>query len=182
MSLSEKLLISILAALTVWLLTSAIGHFIRRGRLRAALLEDIKLHVAGAEHQQNAVRKLIKQHAIVGHQIPFPIYYNVGDFLLYRSLQKDLTRYLRSKELVKVIKYYQALWELDVCINGLASVLGAWERDAIKLTNLHINHLNNRKERIDSLCKVLSGQEIRDISDLPDDYRNVEGPETSFKI
>jgi hypothetical protein len=178
MSVTDSLLATILGALVVWLITTLVSHFVKKTRLRAALLADITINIAGAKEQRAAAAKLIENHVVEGHKLPFPIFYTVGEYLLYKSIQKDLPEYLSKAELVKVVKFYQALWELDATTNSLASTLGRWERDGIVLSKEQVAHAKRRKERIDSLCEVLSGKEIRKLSDLPDDYRSVKGPET----
>ena len=114
----------------------------------------------------------------MGKKLPFPISYNVGQYSFYTSIQKDLPVYLTKSELVKVIKFYQSIWELDVSINGIATTLGVWERDNRELTEKDIKHIKNRKARIDSFCEVITSKEINQIMDLPDDYRQVKGAET----
>jgi len=38
--------------------------------------------------------------------------------------------------------------------------------------------LKKRESRIESFCNLISSNEIKKISDLPDDYRQVKGAET----
>ena len=178
MSLTDRLLVSILAALAVWLIRVMITYFSQKSRLRAALLSDVLIHIAGMKEQQLAVAKLIEDHAVVGQKIPFPISYRMGEYQFYNSIQENLLKYLNKSELVRVVKFYQTVWELDVSINGLASTLGIWERDGIAMSENHVKHLKKRKERIDSFCVALSSKNIRKLEDLPEDYRSVKGPET----
>src|SRR5208337_338144 len=110
----ESIQATILATLVGWLITNVVSFFVRRGRLRAALLADIMLNVAGANEQRATLAKLITNQVIAGRTIAFPIFYNVGEYLLYKAIQQDLPKYLRKSELVKVVKFYQALWTLDV--------------------------------------------------------------------
>ena len=60
---------------------------------------------------------MVEDHAIVGQKLTFPISYKVGEYLLYKSIQHDLLDYLSKAELVKVVKFYQTMWELDIAIN-----------------------------------------------------------------
>lgn len=178
MLLTDRLLATVISGLVVWFSTGVISHFIKRSRVRGALLADIKLHLAGVKEQRAAVDALVKEHIKEGGKLPYPIFYFVGEYLLYKSLQKDLPEYLTKIELVKVVKFYQALWEMDVSINGLASTLAKWESNAVILTNDLVDHAKRRRNRIDSFCQVLISQEVRSICDLPDDYRSVKGAET----
>jgi len=178
MSLTNSLLVSILGAIVVWFVTTIISHVLKKSKLRAALLADVTINIAGVKEQRLAVAKLVEDYAIEGQKLLFPITYRVGEYLLYKSIQNDLLNYLNKTELVKVVKFYQTMWELDIAINGIASALGTWERDGIELTSEQAKHLKKRKERIDSFCEVICSKEIRNLNDLPDDYRSIKGPET----
>lgn len=178
MSLTDSLLVSILGAMVVWLVTTIVSHLLKRSRLRAALLADVTINISGVKEQRAAVATLVEDHAIVGQKLPFPISYKVGEYLLYRSIQNDLLAYLNKAELVKVVKFYQTMWELYIAINGIALSLGTWERDGVALTKEQVNHVKKRKERIDSFCEVICSKEIRELNDLPDDYRLIKGSET----
>jgi hypothetical protein len=178
MSLTDSLLVTIIGAIAVWLITTVISHVLKKNRLRAALLADVTINITGVKEQRLAVSKLVEDHAIEGQKLPFPISYKVGEYLLYKSIQEDLLNYLDKAELVKVVKFYQTMWELDNSINGLASTLGTWERDGIALNLEQVKHIKRRKERIDSFCEIICSKEIRRLKDLPDDYRSIKGPET----
>jgi len=178
MTLTDRLLATIIGGLLVWLITIVISHFVKRGRLRAALLADIAIHVAGAKEQCAAVAKLVEDHVVEGNRFPYPISYVVGEYLLYKSLQQNMSDYLSKIELVKVVKFYQALWEMDISINGLTATLGQLERDRTVITRELIAHIRRRKDRIDSYCLVLGGKDIGKLKDLPDDYKSIKGPAT----
>jgi hypothetical protein len=178
MSLTDTLLVTIASAIVVWLITTITSNLLKKSKLRAALLTDVTLNVSGVNEQRLAVTKLVEDHAIVGEKLPFPVSYRIGEYLLYKSIQNDLLDYLNKAELVKVVKFYQTMWELDVAINGIASTLGLWERDGASLSSEQVNHIKKRKERIDSFCDVICSKEIRKLMDLPDDYRSIKGIET----
>lgn len=178
MSLTDSLLVTILGAIVVWLITTIVSHLLKKSKLRAALLADVTINVSGVREQRIAVAKLVEDHAIVGQKLTFPITYKVGEYLLYKSIQNDLLNYLNKAELVKVVKFYQKMWELDVAINGIASTFGIWERDGIALSIEQVNHIQKREERIDSFCEIICSKEIRKLMDLLDDYRSIKGPDT----
>lgn len=178
MSLTNSILVTILGAIVVWLITTITSHLLKKSRLRAALLADISINITGVKNQQIAVAKLVEDHAVEGQKLTFPISYKVGEYLLYKSIQHDLLDYLSKRELVKVVKFYQAMWELDVSINMIASTLSTWERDGIALSLEQVNHIKKRKERIDSFCKIICSKEILELIDLPDDYRSIKAPKT----
>ncbi|MBZ0091580.1 MAG: hypothetical protein K8F27_05090 [Sulfuricellaceae bacterium] len=177
MTQTESLIGTLVSGLVLWAITKAIAYFVKASRIRAALLEDVQINVVGAKEQLDAVKKLVEDNVIEGQKLPFPIPYSIGEYLLYKSMQSDLPLYLKKAEIIKVVKFYQALWEMDVSIAGFASVLGKWEERGIALTREQVAHARKRKERIDSLCGILTSMDIRGFSDLPDDYRSVKGPE-----
>jgi len=178
MSLTDSLLVTIIGTMVVWLLTTIVSHLLKKSKLRAALIADVQINISGVKEQRLAVTRLIEDHAVVGQKLTFPISYKVGEYLLYKSIQNDLLNYLNKIELVKVVKFYQTMWELDIAINGVASALGTWERDGIALSIEQVNHIKKRKKRIDSFCEIICSKEIRQLQDLPDDYRSIKGPET----
>lgn len=171
MTLSDQLLVTILAALVVALTTATVRYFINRSRLRAALLSDIRLHLAGANKQCKAVERLVAEQICEGQTIPFPISYSVGEYLLYKSLQSDLPKYLQKRELVKTIKFYHAIWELDVSFHGLAETLMEWQKTNTVLTSDHVKHIKRQRDHIQSLTNALkTSQIISHIEDFPDEY------------
>ncbi len=179
-SLINDVLTGILVALVGWLTTSIVTYFLRRNRLRAALLTDITLNVQGARLQVAAVGTLM-EHVTAGKRLPFPIHYSVGEYLLYKSVQSDLPSYLFKDELIKVVQFYQFLWDLDVSIRGLALTLGQWEKENIELSPEQVAHAATRKARIDSLCQVLPDvQALSRLTDLPTaaEYAMVKAPGT----
>lgn len=178
MSLTNSLLVTILGTIIVWVTTTIISHLLKKAKLRAALLADVSINMNGVKQQQLAVAKLVEDHAIEGHKLAFPILYKMGEYLLYKSIQHDLLDYLNKVELVKVVKFYQTMWELDVAIHLIASTMSTWERDGVALSLEQVNHIKKRKERIDSFCEIICSKEIRKLTDLPDDYRYIKGPET----
>jgi len=103
MSLTNSLLVTILGVIVVWLITTITSHLLKKSKLRAALLADVSINVAGVKEQRIAVAKLVEDHAIEGQKLTFPISYKVGEYLLYKSIQHDLLDYLNKAELVKVV-------------------------------------------------------------------------------
>jgi hypothetical protein len=174
----DRFLLTIIGALIIWAVQQIISHNIRKSRFRGGLLADINLHIDGAKEQREGVKTLVEDTAQEGQKLPFPISYVRDPYNFYTSNQKELPIYFSEAELIKVIKFYQAIKELDISINGIADTLGIWERDKRELTDKDIKHLKKRMARIESFCNVICVKEIMKISELPDDYRKVKGIET----
>lgn len=172
--MTGQVILAFITGLGLWVMKSTISHTIKRSRFRAALLVDITSHLAGAREQEKASKVLVTDTLQVGQKVPFPISYFVDGYSFYGSVQSALPSYLNKTELVKVIKFYQALWQLDVAVNGLATTVSLWERDGIALSQANIDHLKNRLARIVSFCDCLTDNKVEVIGDLPDDYRQVK--------
>ena len=179
--MTDKIFAAIIGAVVVWLIKSFFSHQVKKVRFRVGLIADINLHIQGAKGQIVAVKDLVEETAKVGESLPFPIAYNIDSYSFFSGVQKELPSYLSQDELVKVIKFYQAIWQLDVSVNALATTMGLWERDKTKLTTENIEHLNKRKERIDSFFNLVASQSITQFSALPSDYSGIKGPETVVK-
>jgi len=178
MTLTDSLLATFLAGFILWLITKTISYFIKRSRIREAILADINIIIASAKEQGSATKKLIEEQVIEGKKIPFPIFYSVGDFPLYAALQCDLLNYFNKAEIVKVIKLYQVLWETDHSINSLVAVLSKWEEEKLSLSHEQVAHIKKRGERIESYIQAITVKEFRSLADLPEDYRTIKSAET----
>jgi hypothetical protein len=55
MTTTDTLIASVLGALIVWIVSGIVSHFIRRARLRTALLANIAVNIAGEKEQRAAV-------------------------------------------------------------------------------------------------------------------------------
>jgi len=175
--MTEKILIALLAGLTIWAVTNVIMFLLKRDRFREAILVDIQGHIDGANEQARAAKVLIEETIRVGEKIPFPISYDTDNYSFYSAVQKDLPLYLEKGELVKVVKLYNAIWQLDVSVNGLATTVGIWERDGVVITEEMKSHLKKRLSRITSFRACMPKKAYL-IKQLPDDYREVKDADT----
>lgn len=172
--MTGNLTITVIAGIFIWATKTLISHVIKRARFRKAILVDIQLQLTDALEQINASKELVEETLEVGKKVPFPISYSIDEYNFYSSVQKELPIYFSQSELVKVIKFYQAIWQLDVAINGLATTISHWERDGVNVSSPMHMHLKKRLSRIYSFYNCLNAREIQSFANLPDDYRQVK--------
>ena len=175
--MAEKLLCAILGGFILWMIKEIFDHKRHKDRLKGGLLADIQLHLQGVEDQCDAVNQLVN-NIVVGEKISLPISYTPDTYAFYTAVQSMLARYLEKDELVKVIKFYQAIKHLDIAINGLTQVVSLWERDGTVIDGEKLEYLDRRRARIDSFQKLLLSADINELSDLPDDYTEIKTPDT----
>ena len=176
--MTEKILIALLAGFILWAVKSVVSHLVKRARFREAILVDIQAHISGAKEQTGAAKVLVEETIQEGEEVPFPVVYTIDSYSYYSAVQKELPLYLNQDELVKVIKFYQAIWQLDVSVHALATAVGIWERDKVVISEQKLSHLKKRLSRISSFCDCITEKEINKINNLPSDYRQVKDAET----
>ncbi len=152
--------------------TGVIGFFIRRSRIRSALLADIELNLSGVTEARAYVVKLFDVHVREGIELKFYGSFHVGKYHLYESLQADLARYLDKDRLLKVIRVYHTFWELEISLKNLMDLMKTWTKEERILTQEDVERLKAAKERQFRLIDILTAKEIRKLRDLPSDYRD----------
>ncbi len=162
-----------------WSITKTARFFRRQDRIKKALLVDIEIQFDGLRTMSHATEDLFKKYVKADKKIPYSFLYQPGEYLLYQALLQDLTIYLCRDQLTKVIKLYQKLWESEAVIDGFATTMRAWEQNKRELSQDDVVHLEKKKDRIASYCKVIAAKDIKRLSDLPNDYEDVEGPDAT---
>lgn len=182
MTLTDRILATILGTLIVWAITKVVGFYVQRSRIKAALITDLLLHQRGVRMQNRAIDTMFKNDILKnGERIPFPIRYASEEWILYRSLQRDLPLFMDRETLRKIIKFYHLMWELDQSMLGFANVLEDWEAKGRVLTEAELNHLRRRFDRISSMAKFISSIDVKRLRDLPDDYQEAKTMDSVFQ-
>jgi hypothetical protein len=114
----------------------------------------------------------------IGEQIPFPIRYANEEWILYRSLQRDLPMFMGKESLRKIIKFYHLMWELDQSMLGFAKVLEDWEAKGRTLSEADMEHLKKRFDRMSSMAGLIALIDAKRLRDLPDDYQEAKTMES----
>lgn len=179
MTLTDRILATILGTLVVWATTKVLGFIIHRSRIKAAILTDLLLHQRGIKLQDSAIKAMFDNGILkVGEVIPFPIRYANEEWVLYRALQRDLPLFLSKDALRKIIKFYHLMWELDHSMLGFSKVLEDWEAKGHILTDADMEHLQRRVARMHSMAGLIYNVSIQRLNDLPDDYQEAKTMET----
>jgi len=167
MSLSESLLSGILVTLAAWIITQTIAFFVRRHRVAAALVVDINNHLSGVKEAKSYVSELFKKKIRENQELKFFGRYDQDVYRLYEALQPELTRLFPKGELVKILKMYHALWELETVLGGFVHHLRELVKEGRKLGADDVAELKGKRDRIGKLCDILTEHQIRKLADCP---------------
>ena len=175
MNSSEKLLIGILTVIIGWIITNVILFFLKRYRLKCAIIADIQHHLMGAKEAKVFLFNYFEKNIKEGHNINYPTVFTRSEYELYNSIQKELIDYFGKKNLLKIIKIYSCLWESEAWLVGLTNVFVKWSTENRKLSSEDINFLRDRKDRIIKLLDIITEKKINKLKDLREDYRGHPG-------
>lgn len=178
MNIAEKLLVGILISVLAWIITNVVMFFIKKYRLSSALIADISYHVLGVKEGKDYFEKLFNNYIKENQAIEYAAYFSKDEYELYKCVQSDLVKYFDKRNLVRIIKFYKGLWELEALSEGLTNDLMKWKEEKRVLNKDDVKFLCRKKIRIIKLCDILTQKEISKIEDLPDDYRGRIEPST----
>ena len=173
MLFAEKIWTGILISLVAWMTTNASIFFLKKKRVDAAILTDIKLRISGMKEYQVFLDKLFSEYVGVEKIIEMGAYFTGEGYELYKSLQQDLIKYYGKSNLENIIKFYKYSFELDTLVCGLLTDIGKYKDNKTSLSADEVKILANRKERIVRIINVLAAKEIVKIKNLPYDYRGL---------
>lgn len=162
----QKLWLTIIAGLVLWIIKEYITYTIARSRIKAGLVSDINKHIFGISRQKEEANKITANFIQWGEHFPYPINYTVGRWAFYTAMQKDLPKYLKENELLMVMSIYQFMWEIDVCFEGLTKTINACERRGNKINTLLIEKLNEQNTNIQSRIQLLGNESIESLDKL----------------
>ena len=162
----QNVWITIFAGVLLWFIKEGIGYSIARQRIKAGIISDINKHISGASRQKQEAKKIKDKFIKWGKHFPFPINYSLARWAFYASIQKDLPKYLREKELLMVMNIYQLLWEIDVSFEGFTKTINACENKEAKINQIFYARLNEQFDSIMNRIAVLGVREIITLDDL----------------
>ena len=181
MILTDKILSGLSVAFIIWLAQTALSYLIKRHRLEKALIVDINYHLLGISEAKNFINMLFKKVIKEGNTIKRTFHFAEDDYGLYKSVQNLLLTYFKHDKIEKLIKFYQLLWEAEHAIIGLMKDLEELKVKGESISTEDFDFLQSKKERISSLLEILSINNMKNINDLPNDYRHRKGPEHMVK-
>ena len=178
MTFVQALLLGILVSISAWLVTNVVLYFLRRHRLKCAIISDIAYHLVGVKEALEYLDGLFQKTLKKGETIKYTHHYTRDDYELYKAVQGDLTKFFGKSNLIKIVKFYKAFWELETLCQGLMLDLQRWRDEKRTLSAEDISYLKKKRDRIKKLGGLLTQRDVKDIKDLPDDYRGRLEPST----
>ncbi len=181
MTLSEKILSGIAVGIIVWSVKYIVSYFVQKKRLESALIVDINYHLLGVNESKSFLNGLTDKVVQEGKPVKYCAHFTRDEYDLYKSVQNLLFKYFGKDSIEKITKFYKAFWELEVLFEGLMKDLWEWKDQNKILDKEDVEYFKLKRSRIESLATLLTRDNIKKISDLPNDYRDRKGPEHIIK-
>lgn len=171
MTFTDKLLVTLIAGLLLWVIKDLTLYFVKRNRIRAALLTEVSFLITALRNTQQYLNDSFNQTVPIGKKIEYSATFTPEDFDIYKEYSPVLTSYLGERDLVRIIKFYRAIHEFEVLCAGLFADLDKWKTQERVLTQEDIQYLGRKKARILSIAEIVTCKETKQLADLPEDYK-----------
>jgi len=182
MTITDRLLITIIGGAVLWMLKEVVTYFVRRNRVLCALESDISFQQSEVNDDLASVTALFDSGMLkTGNKISFPLKYNPEPHMVLNAYLSCLPNFVRSKSLIRIFKFYDAVSEFESALAGFCDLLCLWEQREKKLDESDIKHLKTRLDRMKSIANAITQKSIESISELPEDYRCVQNLEATIK-
>jgi len=182
MTITDRLLITIIGGFFLWVIKELIVFFVRRNRVLSALEADISLQQDEVKDDLASICALIESDVVKeGNKIPFPLKYSPEPHMVLSAYLSCLPNYIRAKSLIRLFKFYDVISEFEAAMEGFCGLLCLWEERQKELSEADVKHLKNRLDRMKSLATAINKKPITSIGELPEDYRSVQNLETTIK-
>lgn len=175
MTATESLTIGILGALIVWLIKSMVGWVLRRRAINEVILLDIQSRIDSWNNNKKFLDRLISD-IHTGHKIPYTALFQLSEASFFNDLLSEIIAYLPD-HFAKISKVYTAFKEADELLSGILRDLTIWKEKDYILDDSDVRYLKAKSDRISSYVFIFNKKPIANLSDLPNDYRGIQGPE-----
>lgn len=176
--MTDKLLVTIIGGLVLWMIKELIVHQVKKRRLKAAILSEISVLAASVKETKQFLEGAFSTTLKKGEKVEYSADYTPEEFDVYNVHAPTLTSYLSMDELERVIKFYRGVKEFEVLCVGFFRDLNEWKKQNHQLSEEDVQYLAKKKARIISIATILDRKEIGSLKDLPNDYRGQLTPET----
>ncbi len=176
MTVTESISAGILIALIVWIVKSTVGWVLKRKAISEAIMLDIKSRIELWRTNDIFLEGLVKEDSKEGGKIPYSALFAPSKNTLFNSLLSQLITFLPDK-IAKISKLYDAFREADELLSGILRDITIWREKEHILDSDDIKYLRAKKDRISSYVSIFTKNPIVKLSDLPTDYRGIQGTE-----
>ncbi len=180
MTFEEKIISGIIVGLLVGLITKAIGYFLTREKVKAGLLTDIEVHIEDIKETNEYLNEWLPTLR-EGEVINYSARYKSDDYILFKSFISNLPKYFSRIIFTNILRFYKAIEEYDVLLEGFFSDVTTWKKEKRKLSADDLSYLSKKMERIIALGNILTMNEIKSFLNLPDKYEGKIAAKTIIK-
>ena len=177
MSASQALVVGVLVALFGWLLKSSIGWYLRRMAISDALLSDIRRQMESWQRNEKFLDRLLDSDLSVGKKVPYSARFDPPKRNLFDALLSELVSHV-PYHFGNLSKIYATFREAEELLSGILQDLTVWKQRGRELSKSDIDYLKAKRSRIKSYVEIFTRQPLSKLSDLPSDYRGIQGTET----
>jgi hypothetical protein len=168
---TDKLLLTLIGGLLLWIIKDVTIYLLQRSRIRAALLTEVSFLIRSIVDTKQYLEGPFSKTIQAGKKVEYSAIFTAEEPRIYNEYAPVLTSYFRSRDLVRVIKFYRAVQEFAVLSTGFFSGLTAWKTQDYVLKVVDVQYLERKKARIVSIANIIASKDIHDISELPEDYK-----------
>jgi len=176
MTATESLAVGVLVALLVWLVKSGVGWLVRRRAIDEAILLDIQSRIDFWDTNKSFLDRLMDSDLRAGHPVPYTALFQPSDDTLFKALLSEIIVYLPDK-FAKISKIYTAFSEAEDLLSGVLRDLSIWKEKVHILDESDVKYLKAKRDRVGSYVSIFDKKPITKLSDLPNDYRGIQGTE-----
>ncbi len=182
MTITDRLLITIIGGAVLWVLKEVVTYFVRRNRVLCALEADISFQQDEVKDDLASISALFDSEILaVGKKMSFPLKYSPEPHMVLSAYLSCLPNFVGGKSLIRIFKFYDAVSEFESALAGFCDLLCLWEGRSKILEESDVKHLKKRLDRMCSIANAITQKEIKAIGELPEDYRCVQNLETAIK-
>ena len=175
-----QILSGILISILVWLLTKSIAYVLIRGRINAGILADIELLTKSIRESNEYLGDWMNT-LVIGKEILYSARHNADGQEYFRAVLLELPKYFSKDMFSRIFRFYKAIEEYDVLLDGFFADVTTWKHEKRLLTDEDIKYLNRKKDRILALGGILSKLHIGKLQQIPRDYEGKIAAKTIIK-
>jgi hypothetical protein len=172
-NMTDKLMAGILVGLVIWLVTNAVSFLLQRYRLEKAFIEDIKHRRSNLDDTKDYLETCFKDYIKDGKILDYHAHFTRQEFPFYEDMRKELFKYLGSKNLVALMRCYEAFGEVEILTEGIIKDFREYAEKKKVLSTDDVSYLSRKKDRILKVIDILEQGELRRFSDIPRDYKGM---------
>jgi hypothetical protein len=165
------MLTTVVGTIIVWAITNIILFFIRKHRLKQAILIDIDFLMLAALENKNFLELFCERQIKESNIIEYSVHYTKEKLDFYKSMHSDLIKFIDNNTLQKIIKFYNSFQAMEALMEGFFKDITIAYEKKVELEKRQIDYLKAKANRIIKLCESLSNRyRIGMLDALPDDY------------